>query len=98
MLSPQQFWDTNPEDGDHNQYWYSNSTIDRIIEDQVEQLSAPDAPAGGRIAGFLSTPSLYFTLPDELRKQCFVFDVSLSVFHLYVVENLLTCLLKHYLC
>jgi hypothetical protein len=87
MLSPQQFWDTNPEDGDHNQYWYSNNTIDRIIEDQVEQLSLPNAPAGGRIAGFLSTPSLYFTLPDELRKQCYVFDVSLAsaCFFLHVV-------------
>ena len=76
MLSPQQFWDANPENGDHNQYWYSNTTINCIIEDQIEQLMLPDAPAAGRIAAFLSTPSLYFTLPEELRNHCYVFDVS----------------------
>jgi len=79
MLSAQQFWDSNPEDGDHNQYWYSNNTIERIIEDQIEQLSSPNAPEEGLIAAFLSTPSLYFTMPDNLRQKCFVFDVSALV-------------------
>ncbi len=90
MLSAQQFWDKNPEDGDHNQYWYSNNTINRIIEDQIEQLTLPDGPADGRISVFLSTPSLYFTLPDHIRKKCFVFDVSKHTLHMFSI-NVCNC-------
>ena len=57
----------NVEDGDYNQYWYSEKTIDKIVEALIAN--------GGRIA-FLSTPSLYFSLPDEIRSKSFVFDVS----------------------
>ena len=57
----------NPEDGDFNQYWYSNFTIQKMVED----LTA----VGGKIA-FLSTPSIYFTMPEEQRANCYVFDVS----------------------
>ena len=55
----------NEENGDFNQYWYSASTIARIVEAMVA--------TGGSIA-FLSTPSLYFSLPDDLRAQAYVFD------------------------
>lgn len=55
----------NPEDGDYNQYWYSTYSIQQMVEEC--------ALVGGRI-GFLSTPSVYFSLEDELRNQCFVFD------------------------
>ena len=55
----------NEEDGDYNQYWYSEPTIGRIIEALIEN--------GGSVA-FLSTPSLYFSLPDNLRSKSFVFD------------------------
>lgn len=61
------FLGDNPEDADLNQYWYSSYTIKQIVAELVEQ--------GGRMA-FLSTPSLYFSLPDELRSKCYVFDVS----------------------
>lgn len=59
------FLATNPEAADMNQYWYSQRTISTIVEDLVQQ-----AP---RIA-FLSTPSLYFSLPGAHRCQCSVFD------------------------
>lgn len=54
------------EKAEFNQYWYSQKTIDRIVEEIVR--------IGGRV-GFLSTPSLYFALPDSVREHCFVFDV-----------------------
>ena len=57
----------NHEDGDYNQYWYSERTIARIVEALVEN--------NGRIA-FLSTPSLYFSIPEELKSKSYVFDVS----------------------
>jgi hypothetical protein len=66
-MSSSKFLSENKEDADYNQYWYSPSTIGQIVEDLVSR--------GGKI-GFLSTPSIYFSLPDELRAQCFVFDVS----------------------
>ena len=62
----------NVEDGDYNQYWYSEKTIDKIVEALIAN--------GGRIA-FLSTPSLYFSLPDEIRSKSFVFDVSKEYLH-----------------
>ena len=55
----------NEENGDFNQYWYSAPTIARIVEAMVA--------TGGSIA-FLSTPSLYFSLPDDLRAKAYVFD------------------------
>ncbi len=55
------------EKAEFNQYWYSQKTIDRIVDEIVR--------VGGRV-GFLSTPSLYFALPESVRENCFVFDVS----------------------
>ncbi len=49
------------------QYWYSTYTINQMVEDCVN--------IGGRIA-FLSTPSVYFALPDDAREKSFCFDVS----------------------
>lgn len=62
-----EFLDGNHEDADFNQYWYSEKTISRIVEALIEN--------GGKIA-FLSTPSLYFSIPDELKSKAHVFDVS----------------------
>ena len=45
-----------------------------MIEDQVTQDCLPGVPKDERTIVFLSTPSLYFTIPDEIRKRCFVFD------------------------
>jgi EEF1A lysine methyltransferase 1 len=50
-----------------NQYWYSAVTIAKVVEEIVA--------VNGAVA-FLSTPSIYFTLPEELRQRCYVFDVS----------------------
>jgi hypothetical protein len=55
------------EKPEFNQYWYSQKTIDRIVEEVVR--------VGGRV-GFLSTPSLYFALPESVRESCFVFDID----------------------
>ena len=76
MYSAEGFLDKTPENGDHNQYWYSKHTIDCMVEDQRAQDAMPGAPEGGRIAAFLSTPSLYFPLPDATRERAYVFDVS----------------------
>lgn len=62
-----EFLDGNHEDADFNQYWYSERTISRIVEALTEN--------GGKIA-FLSTPSLYFSIPEELKSKAHVFDVS----------------------
>ena len=64
----------NPEDGDHNQYWYSKFTIDKIIEDQILQHAVGGSPSGGLTIAFLSTPSLYYSLPEELRRNSYLFD------------------------
>mgnify|MGYP002833687592 CR=1 FL=1 len=74
MALAQAFLDANPEDGDHNQYWYSKITMDRMIQDQVEQHTAAGSPEGGLVIAFLSTPSLYFTLPEEIRLNSYCFD------------------------
>ncbi len=66
-MSAAKFLSENKEDADFNQYWYSPYTINQIVEDLVSR--------GGKI-GFLSTPSIYFSLPDNLRASCFVFDVQ----------------------
>ena len=70
----QAFLDANPEDADHNQYWYSKATMNTMIQDQIEQHVASGSPAGGLVIAFLSTPSLYFTLPDEIRKNSYCLD------------------------
>ena len=62
-----EFLAENHEDGDFNQYWYSEKTIARIVEALIEN--------NGKIA-FLSTPSLYFSIPEELKQKAHVFDVS----------------------
>ena len=68
------FIEDNPEDGDHNQYWYSESTIAAIIRDQVDQYEIAGSPAGGLTIAFLSTPSLYYSLPEALRQNSYLFD------------------------
>eukprot|EP01039_Chlorochromonas_danica_P009255 gene9257-10218_t len=58
-------FDINKENGDFNQYWYSTKTIEKIVE-EVSNVN-------GRIA-FLSTPSLYFSLPPSVREQSYLFE------------------------
>lgn len=66
-MATTKFLTDNVEDGDYNQYWYSEKTIDKIVEAIV---------ANGGTVAFLSTPSIYFSLPDDLRSKAHVFDVS----------------------
>lgn len=65
-----QFLALNPEKGDMNQYWYSSNTIDAMVADVYAHGGAPLSVA------FISTPSLYFSLPAECRTDCAVLDVS----------------------
>ncbi len=64
-----------PEAADMNQYWYSPTTIETI----VTELEAAAAAQGGdsplRVA-FLSTPSVFFSLPESsaVRAGSIVFD------------------------
>lgn len=66
-MAATKFLSDNHEDGDFNQYWYSEHTISKIVEALVHN--------DGKIA-FLSTPSLYFSLPEEIKARAYVFDVS----------------------
>ena len=56
-----------------NQYWYSKKTIDALCNAIRE---CCDLSGGERVA-FLSTPSLFFSMMEEERKSCSLFDVSL---------------------
>ena len=57
----------NPEDGDYNQYWYSEYTIKQMVADIEAQ--GPEC----RVA-YLSTPSIFFSMSEELQKVSKVFD------------------------
>ena len=57
------------EAAQHNQYWYSQPTIDALVA------GALDLAAGGRVA-FLSTPSLFFSLAPAARAPHAVLDID----------------------
>eukprot|EP00933_Yihiella_yeosuensis_P028580 TRINITY_DN22426_c1_g1_i1.p1 TRINITY_DN22426_c1_g1~~TRINITY_DN22426_c1_g1_i1.p1 ORF type:complete len:382 (-),score=90.96 TRINITY_DN22426_c1_g1_i1:67-1212(-) len=59
------FLSTTGERADLNQYWYSTKTIAALVQQALE--------AGGQ-AAFVSTPSIYFSLPDEARQRSKVLD------------------------
>ena len=69
----QSFIGNTPENSNFNQYWYSSETIEVLTTAILEILTLFE---GKRVA-FLSTPSLYFALPEEKRKHCNVFEVRL---------------------
>eukprot|EP00659_Diplonema_papillatum_P006670 gene6670-10226_t len=56
------------ENPDLNQYWYSDKTIDHFVKEITAQCKVG--------AAFLSTPSLYFSLPadSDARKKSKVFE------------------------
>ena len=57
----------NKENGDFNQYWFSNATINFLVEECTRE---------GKKIAFLSTPSVYFCLTDATVKSAsYVFDV-----------------------
>lgn len=61
------FNDKNEEKAEFNQYWYSPYTISQMVE-EVLTLSGKTA--------LISTPSIYFSIPEEARKNCYLLDVS----------------------
>ena len=72
------FVKTVKEDPSHNQYWYSAPTISRILAAVAEPLDA-DTDAPPRCA-FLSTPSLFFSLPAAQRAGHCVLDFDAAQF------------------
>lgn len=58
-------FDISKENEDFNQYWYSSKTIESIVAEVVV--------LNGRTA-FLSTPSLYFALPVDVKAKSHVFE------------------------
>jgi len=63
----QSFLENTPQNSRLNQYWYSRATIKVLCEAITEV-------ASGKRVAFLSTPSLYFALPIEERKNCTLFE------------------------
>ncbi|KAJ4458868.1 putative nucleic acid binding protein [Paratrimastix pyriformis] len=63
---PNRFLKTNPENGDFNQYWYSEKTIATIVAEVEAQ--------GASKVACISCPSIYFSLPQSIRDSSFVFD------------------------
>ena len=65
------FLDATPEVASLNQYWYSPKTIGAIVEE------LESGRCGLRVA-FLSTPSLFFSLPEssEVRRASYCFDLD----------------------
>ena len=64
------FVDSTPERRDLNQYWYSRKTISVLLSECKNTIES-----GGRVA-FISTPSLYFSLPENMRAGSCVFDID----------------------
>lgn len=57
----------NKEKAEFNQYWFSQKTIDFLVNEVLKH---------GKTIAFISTPSVYFSLTDEtLRKTSFLFEV-----------------------
>ena len=60
-----------------NQYWFSEDTRETLCNAVRESISLKGGSTT-RVA-FLSTPSLYFTLSDEERKQCTLLDYDTTL-------------------
>eukprot|EP00906_Rhabdomonas_costata_P025408 RCo036328 len=56
----------NPEKAELNQYWYSAKTIEQVVR-ELETVSPK------RVA-FVSTPSLFFSVSEEFRKNSSLLD------------------------
>lgn len=67
-----EFLSQTSEDSNLNQYWYSQKTIDALCNAIRESCDV----SGEKRVAFLSTPSLFFSLTEEERKNCALFDVS----------------------
>ena len=70
-LKKNRFLSTTKEVEDLNQYWYSNRTISAMARDVEDVCAAPETRAA-----FLSTPSVYFSLSNEVRARSLCFDLD----------------------
>mmetsp|Transcript_49922 Transcript_49922/g.139769 ORF Transcript_49922/g.139769 Transcript_49922/m.139769 type:complete len:438 (+) Transcript_49922:50-1363(+) len=59
------FWLASPEKGELNQYWYSQASIDVLVEQVLKH---------GPRAALVSCPSVYFSLPPDSRACCKVLE------------------------
>lgn len=59
----------NKEKAEFNQYWFSQKTIDFLVNEVLKH---------GKTIAFISTPSVYFSLTDEAVKQnSYLFEVHI---------------------
>ena len=79
MQSGSTFHSKTDENGDLNQYWYSEKTCQVLCAAVKESMSLKTGGGGGARVAFLSTPSLFFSLDEEERKQCVLFDFDRSL-------------------
>ena len=80
QLAANRFLSKTEENADFNQYWYSNLTIDALVKAcTVDAPTEDDAAKPPIRAAFLSTPSLYHSLPVKARKSCALLDLDPEV-------------------
>lgn len=77
MTAQSNFHNNTSENVDLNQYWYTSMTCE-VLCAAVKESILLKGGANARVA-FLSTPSLFFSLDEEDRKQCALFDVDSSL-------------------
>lgn len=65
MAGDNDFLSATSERADLNQYWYSKATIHTFVE---------EACASAGKAALVSTPSIYFSLPEDVRQRSKVLD------------------------
>ena len=63
------FLKRTPENADFNQYWFSEKTIQFILN-QIQKNNT-----GGRI-GLIATPSIFFSLPADTQEKSYLFDID----------------------
>jgi hypothetical protein len=70
--TPEGFLAAAPEIAGMNQYWYSLPTIKKMVS-IIREAGKTEDGSPMKIA-FISTPSLFFSLSEEERKECVVLD------------------------
>ena len=73
-MAGNRFLQRNPEKETLNQYWFSQATIETLVQEVVEVAGGQQ---GYRVA-CVSTPSLHFTFPADLKASSRVFDVRIT--------------------
>lgn len=76
MANSNNFHNEVVEKHDLNQYWYSKTTCETLCNAVRGSISLK----GRARVAFLSTPSLFFSLSEDERKQCMLFDYDKKSF------------------